>query len=113
MYGSYRSSGLFDASALRKIGGIVGSRYLVQLKLASFSQDSQGGIAPFFGISLTHREAANVRLFAQIWDSTNGKIVWEKTGEASKSSRSLRDKPIPMQEVLKAAAEKVVQQLPR
>jgi len=113
MYTTYRDSGLFDIDPLQKIGRAVGVRYLAQLKVGSFNQNDKGGIAPFLGIALTHKETANVRLFVQLWDSATGKIVWERSSEASKSTRSLRDKPISIETVINSASEDLITTLPR
>jgi hypothetical protein len=114
MYLAYKDTGLFDAQSIRRIGQAVGARYLVQLKLASFDQAGSGGVFSFMGLSLGHQQTATVRLFVQLWDSVDGRIVWERSNEASERKRSLiRARTIKMEDVVKSDVEALIKQLPR
>lgn len=114
LYASYKETGLFDREPLRQIGQAVRARYLVQLSLASFSQESSGGMFSMMGVSLGKQQSATVRLLAQVWDSTEGKIVWEQSDEASERKRSLiRSRTIKMEDVVKASAKDLIKALPR
>jgi hypothetical protein len=65
------------------------------------------------GLNLVHKRKANLRLSLQIWDATDGRMVWERTAEDSKTKRSLiRDQTIKMEDLVKSAAEQLVSQLP-
>lgn len=114
MYVAYKDTGLFEGQLVRQIGRAVGARYLVQLKLASFGQEGTGGVFSFMGLSLGREQTATVRLFVQIWDSVDGKIVWERSDEASEKKRSLiRARTIKMEDVVKSDATMLIKQLPR
>jgi hypothetical protein len=113
MYLAYKDTGLFDAALVHRIGQAIGARYLVQLKLASFDQSGGGGMFSFMGLSLGHQQTATVRLFAQLWDSVEGRIVWERSNEASERKRSLiRTRTIKMEDVVKSDAEALIKELP-
>jgi hypothetical protein len=80
MFEDYRNTGIFNHDTLKKISSIVGARYLGQLKLAGFSQGTQGrwGV---LGLRVVETKYARIRLFLQIWDSTDGSIAWEGVHE--------------------------------
>jgi len=66
-----------------------------------------------FGVSVLHQQTADLRLFAQIWDGKDGRIVWERSGDISKKKRSLvRDRTIDLQELIQSASKEIVNQLP-
>jgi hypothetical protein len=55
-----------------------------------------------------------VLLFVQLWDSVDGRIVWERSNEASERKRSLiRARTIKMEDVVKSDVEALIKQLPR
>jgi len=76
MYEDYRNTGLFKRDILKQVGEVTGTRYLAQLKLAGFKQNSDTRLS-FFGLRIFETKNATIRLFFQIWDSTDGSIVWE------------------------------------
>jgi hypothetical protein len=113
LYASYKETGLFEGKALRQIGQAVHARYLLQLNLASYDQESSGGLFSMMGFSLGKEQSATVRLMAQVWDSSDGRIVWERSDEASEKKRSLlRSRSIDMKDVMKTGAADLVKQLP-
>lgn len=111
MYAGHRETGLFDREALRQVGAAVGSRYLVQLKLGAFDQQSHSRFG-WMGINLVQTQTANVRLFVQIWDSAEGRIVWERSAEAVLRERGVRSRTISMEDALAPVAGDLVRQLP-
>jgi ABC-type uncharacterized transport system auxiliary subunit len=113
LYASYKETGLFDGKALRQIGQAVHARYLLQLNLAAYDQENSNGMFSMMGLSLGKQQSASVRLMAQLWDSSDGKIVWERSDEASEKKRSLlRSRSIDMKDVMKAGAADLIKQLP-
>ncbi len=113
MYVGYKNTGLLDGQTLHQIAQAVGARYLIQLKLASFNQEGTGGMLSFMGLSLGHKQTADLRLSAQIWDGSDGSIVWERSTEQSDTKRSLIvSRTIKMEDIEKSAAEDLIKQLP-
>ena len=111
LYEAYAATGLFDRKLLKTIGDAAQARYLVQLKLQSFSQSTRPRFG-YFGISILQTQTANVRLFVQIWDAQNGEIVWEKSAEAARQTESLRERPVTMESVAQSAFEELIAQMP-
>jgi len=111
MYDTYAQTGLFDREALQAVGKAVGVRYLVQLKLQSFAQSSKPRFG-YLGLNVLQTQTASVRLYAQIWDSREGRIVWEQSAEAARQIESIRERPVTMESVVETAVQELVKQMP-
>jgi len=111
MYVDYSDTGIFKKNLLRKVGKVIGARYLAQLKLSSFSQNSKGRFN-FLGLRLLQTKEANIRLFFQIWNSETGAIVWEGTEEVNYSWDTTSEKPVTFQLIVEEIARNLVSKLP-
>jgi len=111
MYVDYRDTGIFKRDSLEKTGDATGVRYLVQLKLASFTQNSQGRFN-LLGLRLFQTKEANIRVFFQIWDSDNGAIVWEGTEELNYARDTGSEKPVTFKLVVEELARNQIGKLP-
>ncbi len=111
MYRDYQDTGIFDRDTLSKIGQAVGARYLMQLKLAGFSQGSNDRFGTL-GLRVLQTLQANVRLFLQIWDSKNGTIAWEGMDELNYAYDTDREKPVTFRKVVTDAANRLIAKLP-
>ena len=111
MYVDYRDTGVFKRDLLKKVGEITGTRYLAQLKLSEFSQNSKGRFS-LFGLRLVQTKEANVRIFLQIWDSADGTIAWEGTEEMSYSWDTGSEKPVTFRAIVEKTANNLITLLP-
>jgi len=111
MYVDYRDTGVFKRDLLKKVGDITGTRYLSQLKLSEFSQNSNDRFS-LFGLRLLQTKEANIRMFFQIWDSSNGTIAWEGTEEMSYSWDTGSEKPVTFRTIVEKTAQNLVSRLP-
>lgn len=111
MYVDYRDTGVFKRDLLKKVGDITGTRYLSQLKLSEFSQNSNDRFS-LFGLRLLQTKEANIRMFFQIWDSSNGAIAWEGTEEMSYSWDTGSEKPVTFKTIVEKTAQNLVSRLP-
>ncbi len=111
MYIDYSDTGIFKHDPLRKVGAAIGARYLAQLKLSSFNQDSRGRFS-FLGLRLLQTKEANIRLFLQIWNSETGSIVWEGTEEVNYAWDTSKEKPVTFQLIVEEIAVNLVSKLP-
>ena len=111
MYNEYQSTGIFKRETLHKIGRIAGARYIAQLKLAEFEQETAGrwGI---LGLRMTETKRARIRLFLQIWDSKDGSIAWEGVHELNYADDTFSEKTPSFREVVRQTARKLVMLLP-
>jgi hypothetical protein len=111
MYDDYRDTGLLSGSVLKQVGAATGARYLVQLKLQGFGQGAKDRFG-FFGIRIVETQYAHVRLFFQIWDSTDGSIVWEGMQEMRISQESVTEEPVMLHTMLERTARDLIAKLP-
>ncbi len=111
MYVDYRDTGVFKRDLLKKVGDATGVRYMAQLKLATFSQNSNDRLS-LLGVRLMQTKQANIRLFFQIWDSTDGSIAWEGTEEMNYSWDTASEKPVTFKAIVEKAANNLIDLLP-
>lgn len=111
MYEDYRDTGIFRREHLAQVGRLTGARYVAQLNLADFSQDSVGRFS-LFGLRLLETKRARARLFFQIWDSGSGKIAWEGVQEMSYAYDTAKEETVTFRSVIEASALKLIDALP-
>jgi hypothetical protein len=111
MYDDYRDSGLFPAEALRRVGTATGMRYVAQLKLQSFREDSKGRFG-FLGLRLVETQYADVRLYLTVWDSRDGSVAWEAMQELRMSRENTTEEPLMLRRVLERSAHELIAKLP-
>jgi len=111
MYDEYRDTGIFKRETLQKIGEVTQVRYLVQLKLASFSQSSKERFG-IVGIRVVETRTSNIRLFLQIWDSKDGTVAWEGAEELSYAFETSSERNPTFRRVAEEAANRIIANLP-
>ena len=111
MYDDYRDTGLLSRDVLKQIGAATGTRYLALLKLQGFGQGANTRFG-LLGLRIVDTHYAYVRLFFQIWDSSDGTIAWEGTEEMRISLDSVKEEPVMLRTVLERSAHDLVAKLP-
>ncbi len=111
MFEDYRLAGIFDREALQKVAQATGTRYLAQLKLGAFRQESKNRFG-ILGLRVLDTKTSTVRLFLQIWDSTDGSVGWEGAQESTVSHESLAEEYVSMKNIVQEAARDLVAHLP-
>jgi hypothetical protein len=112
MYEDYRNTSLFKAASLKEVAGATRMRYLGQLKLSGFQQGSDGRLS-VFGLRIMNTKQASIRLFFQIWDSTDGSIAWEGVDELQHTMDTATEETVTLKKVLEKASANLVDQLPK
>ncbi len=112
MYRDYLETGILDGALLNRIGVVGGVRYLAQLSLAGFDQQTRGRFS-FLGLRFFDTKQANFRFFMQIWDSETGAVAWEGGGELNYAYDTAAEKPVTFQLVASEAAKRLFRELPR
>jgi hypothetical protein len=112
MFEDYRNTSLFKVANLKEVAHATRMRYLGQLKLSGFSQGTDGRLS-VFGLRVINTKQASIRLFFQIWDATNGSIVWEGVDELQYSVDTPMENAVTLKKVLERAAIHLVDQLPK
>ena len=111
MYDDYRDTGLLSREVLRRVGAATGARYLVQLKLQGFGQGAKERFG-ILGFRIVETQYAHVRLFFQIWDSTDGTVAWEAMQEMRISQDTMTEEPVMLRAVLERTAQDIIAKLP-
>jgi hypothetical protein len=111
MYVDYRDTGVFKRDLLKKVGDATGARYMAQLKLATFSQNSNDRLS-LLGVRVMQTKQANIRIFFQIWDSADGSIAWEGTEEMNYSWDTASEKPVTFKAIVEKTANNLIALLP-
>jgi hypothetical protein len=111
MFEDYHLTGIFDRETLQKISKVTGARYLAQLKLGAFRQEAKGrwGV---LGIRVLETKTSTMRLFLQIWDSSDGSVAWEGSQESTVSHESLAEEYVSMKSIVEQSARDLLAQLP-
>jgi hypothetical protein len=112
MYKEYRDTGIFSKDTLEKIAEASGIRYVAQLKLAGFTQQSKNRFG-VFGLRMIQTNSATVRIFFQLWDSSNGSISWESVAELSWAEEKILEDPVTLQTIMVQAAKDIAENLPQ
>jgi hypothetical protein len=111
MYVDYADTGIFRQDILKEVGKVTEVRYLAQLKLSNFNQNSSGRFSAL-GLRLVQTKEANIRMFVQIWDSVDGSIAWEGTEEVTYAWDSSSAEPVTFRIIVEQTAENLVSLLP-
>lgn len=111
MFEGYRETGIFDREILKKVSAATGMRYLAQLKLEGFKQQSKDRWG-FFGVRLIQTKSTDIRVFMQIWDGRDGSIVWEGAEELNYANDGVSEEPVTFRLSVEKAARSLISRLP-
>jgi len=111
MFEDYRLTGIFDRETLQKVAQVTKTRYLVQLKLGAFRQESKSRFG-LLGLRVLETKISTIRLFLQIWDSEDGSVAWEGAQESTVSHESLAEEYVSMKSIVQESARDLVANLP-
>lgn len=111
MYEDSRDTALLPADVLRRLGASTGVRYIAQLKLQGFVQNSKNRLG-ILGLRLIDTQLGDVRLYLQIWDSRDGSIAWEAMEELRIAKDTTKEEPIMLRTLLERSAQDLIAKLP-
>lgn len=111
MLREYETSGILRKTSLQRIGKALGVRYLIQMSLLQYTQDTSTRFS-VLGIRFVQTRSSTLRVFAQIWDATTGGIVWEGSSSVTLAGEDVREKPIPFEDVATRAWSELIKRLP-
>ena len=111
MFEDYRLTGIFSRDTLQKVSNVTGVRYLAQLKLGGFRQESKNRWGTM-GIRMLETKTTSLRLYLQIWDGENGSVAWEGAQELSSSHETLQEDAISFKTVVEQSAAELLASLP-
>ena len=111
MYTDYRDTGLFKKDILKKVGELTGTRYVAQLKLANFNQGNRDRFS-LLGLRVIETRKADIRIVLQIWDTTDGTIVWEGAEELSYATDTPFAGNVPLRTMVEEVSENLIANMP-
>ena len=111
MYEDYRETALLPGDVLRGVSAATGARYLAQLQLQYYKQDSKGRFG-LLGLRISETLYGDLRIFLQLWDARDGSIAWEGTQELRMAMDSTSDAPVTLRELLERSAKDLLARLP-
>jgi len=106
-----RESGLLNRETLALVSKATGVRYIAQLKMASFHQDSEDRFS-VLGLRLVQTKKADIRVFLRIWDGQDGSIVWEGAYELYMAKETMTESAISFHNVVEEAARQLITKVP-
>lgn len=111
MFEDYRLTGIFDRETLQKVAKVTNSRYVAQLKLGAFRQESKDRFG-MLGLRVLQTKTSTIRLFLQIWDCSDGSVAWEGAQESTVSHESMAEEYVSMKNIVQESAHDLVSHLP-
>jgi len=111
MVNAYHDLDLLDPGTLALVSAATGVRYIAQLKMASFQQESQERFG-FLGLRLLQTKKANIRLFLRIWDGKDGSIAWEGAQELYMANETVTEKAVSFHDVVEMSAHELIAKIP-
>ncbi|WKZ11927.1 MAG: hypothetical protein QY320_12665 [Gammaproteobacteria bacterium] len=111
MYRDYLETGILEGTVLERVGAQGGVRFLAQLSLADFQQQSRGRFS-LLGLRMVDTKLSSMRVFVQIWDSEAGAVAWEGSIELNFAYDTAAERPSPFMEAAEIAARRLYQELP-
>ncbi|HSA60669.1 MAG TPA: hypothetical protein VLE03_00395, partial [Nitrospiraceae bacterium] len=95
----YEQSNILDRAPLRKIGGAIGVRYVLQPRLAAFAQTLYDRWkVPGFDLHVVRTRTSILRLALQLWDTETGELIWASTAEGTFQEEAFSDDPVYLRE---------------
>lgn len=104
LYEIYAATGIMDRDTLSKLRGVCGARFFALLQLAELSRIMPSEVATS-PLSPGANGGIRLRLFVQIWDSTDGTVAWEGVSEVRTAAATGSD------DTFSAAAERAARDL--
>ena len=111
MFEDSRLTGIFSRDTLLKVSRVTGVRYLAQLKLGGFRQESKNRWGTL-GIRMLETKTTSLRLYLQIWDGEDGSVAWEGAQELSSSHETLKENAISFKTAVEQSAAELLARLP-
>ena len=111
MFEDYRLTGIFERELLESVARVAGVRYLAQLKLGGFRQESKNRWGTL-GLRILETKSTTLRLFLQIWDSRDGSVAWEGAQEMTFSHDSIAEDTATFKGAVEQSARDLVSHLP-
>jgi len=86
---------ILERETLRKIGAVLGVRYIFQPRLVSYTQTmTERWKFPGADLRLVQTRSSNMRIALQLWDATSGELIWSSVAEAVLANEAVSQDPV-------------------
>jgi hypothetical protein len=102
-------SHILNRDALKKIGAAVGARYVLQPRLAAFTQIMYDRWTfPAFGVVISQTRQSNLRVSVELWDVKTGELVWASMAEGTMQSEAFAKDPVYLEDTVRVTLGSIV-----
>ena len=102
MRGDAEQSHLLDRRALAKIGAALGVRYVLQPRLAAFTQTmTERAKVPGFDIRIMETRSSLLRVSMQMWEVESGELIWSSVAETVMESETVTQDPVFLEDAIR------------
>jgi hypothetical protein len=102
MRGDAEQSHLLDRHSLAKIGAALGVRYVLQPRLAAFTQTmTERWQIPAFDIRVMETRSSLLRVSLQMWEVESGELIWSSVAETVMESETVTQDPVFLEDAIR------------
>jgi hypothetical protein len=102
-------SHILNRDILKKIGIAVGARFILQPRLASFTQIMYDRWTfPAFGVVISQTRQSNLRVSVELWDAKTGALLWASTAEGTMQSEAFAKDPVYLEDTVRVTLGSIV-----
>jgi hypothetical protein len=102
MRGDAEQSHLLDRHSLAKIGAALGVRYVLQPRLAAFTQVmTERAKVPGFDVRIMETRSSLLRVSMQMWEVESGELIWSSVAETVMESETVTQDPVFLEDAIR------------
>jgi len=102
MRGDADQSHLLNRDSLRKIGAALGVRYILQPRLAAFTQTmTDRAKVPGFDLRIMQTRSSLLRVSMQLWEAESGELIWSSMAETVMESETVSQDPVFLEDAIR------------
>lgn len=102
-------SHILNRDSLKKVGTVIGARYVFQPRLAAFTQTMYDRWTfPGFGVVLSQTRQSNLRMSVQLWDAKTGELLWVSMAEGTMQSEAFAKDPVYLEDTVRVTLGSIV-----
>ena len=94
---------------LKRLGTVIGARFVFQPRLAAFSQTMYDRWTfPGFGVVVSQTRQSNLRMSVQLWDTKTGELLWASMAEGTMQSEAFAKDPVYFEDTVRVTLGSIV-----
>lgn len=102
-------SHILNREPLKKVGSVIGARYVFQPRLAAFTQTMYDRWTfPGFGVLISQTRQSNLRMSVQLWDTNTGELLWSSMAEGTMQSEAFAKDPVYLEDTMRVTLGSII-----